>query len=183
MENNMYNDLEKVLFTKEQIAERIQEVAKEIDRDYEGKRPIMVAILKGSVMFYADLLRAMSIKAEMDFMAISSYGNATKSSGEVKMIKDLDRSIEGRHIVIVEDIVDTGYTLNYLKATLKTRNPASVKICALLNKQERRIVDIAPDYCCFDVGDEFVVGYGLDYAQLYRNLPVIGVLKKEVYSS
>ncbi len=181
--NKMYNDLEKILFTKEQIAERIKGVATEIDRDYGDKRPIMVAILKGSVMFYADLLRAMSIEAEMDFMAISSYGNATKSSGEVKMIKDLDRSIEGRHIVIVEDIVDTGYTLNYLKATLKTRNPASVKICALLNKQERRIVDISPDYCCFEVGDEFVVGYRLDYAQLYRNLPVIGVLKKEVYSS
>lgn len=179
----MYDDLEKVLFSKEQIALRIKEVAKELDKDYEGKRPIMVCILKGSVMFYADLLREMTIHAEFDFMAISSYGNATKSSGEVKMIKDLDRCIEGRHIVIVEDIVDSGYTLNYLKATLKTRNPASIKICTLLDKKERREVGIEPDYKCFDVGNEFVVGYGLDYAQLYRNLPCIGVLKKEVYSN
>lgn len=180
--NSMYQDLEKVLFSKEQIAERIKEIAKTIDNDYQDKRPIMVAILKGSVMFYVDLLREMQIHAEMDFMAISSYGNSTKSSGEVKMVKDLDRSIEGRDIIIVEDIVDTGYTLNYLKSTLKTRNPASIKVCTLLNKPARRIVDIEPDYCCFNVGDEFVVGYGLDYAQLYRNLPLIGVLKKEVYS-
>lgn len=180
--NSTYQDLEKVLFSKEQIAERIKEIAKTIDNDYQDKRPIMVAILKGSVMFYADLLREMQIHAEMDFMAISSYGNSTKSSGEVKMVKDLDRSIEGRDIIIVEDIVDTGYTINYLKSTLKTRNPASIKVCTLLNKPARRIVDIEPDYCCFNVGDEFVVGYGLDYAQLYRNLPLIGVLKKEVYS-
>lgn len=179
----MLNDLEKVLFKEAEIADRISEIAQEIDRDYAGKEPIMIAILKGSVMFYTDLLKKLNIKAEMDFMAISSYGNETKSSGEVKMIKDLDRCIEGRHIIIVEDIVDTGYTLNYLKATLSTRNPASIKVCSLLNKKERRVVDIEPDYVCFDVGDEFVVGYGLDYAQFYRNLPVIGVLKKEVYSS
>ncbi len=183
MKNAMLNDLEKVLFDEKQIEKRISEVAAEIDRDYDGKEPIMVAILKGSVMFYADLLKKLNIRVEMDFMAISSYGNETKSSGEVKMIKDLDRCIEGRHIIIVEDIVDSGYTLNYLKATLSARNPASVKICALLNKPERRVVDIEPDYRCFEVGNEFVVGYGLDYAQFYRNLPVIGVLKKEVYSS
>lgn len=182
MKNEMLNDLEKVLFDEAQIAERIAKVATEIDRDYAGKKPIMIAVLKGSVMFYTDLMKKMNIMAEMDFMAISSYGNETKSSGEVKMIKDLDRCIEGRHIVIVEDIVDTGYTLNYLKATLSTRNPASIKVCSLLNKKERREVNVEPDYVCFEVGNEFVVGYGLDYAQFYRNLPVIGVLKKEVYS-
>lgn len=180
---SMYDDLEKVLYSEAEIAERIKEVAKVLDNDYQDKCPIMIAVLKGSVMFYADLLRAMTIHAEMDFMAISSYGNATNTSGEVKMVKDLDRSIEGRHIIIVEDIVDTGYTLNYLKAALKTRNPASIKVCSLLDKPSRRLVDITPDYRCFEVGNEFVVGYGLDYAQLYRNLPVIGVLKEEVYSS
>ncbi len=180
---SMYDDLEKVLYSEADIAARIKEVAKVLDNYYQDKCPIMIAVLKGSVMFYADLLRAMTIRAEMDFMAISSYGNATNTSGEVKMVKDLDRSVEGRHIIIVEDIVDTGYTLNYLKATLKTRNPASVKVCSLLDKPSRRLVDIEPDYRCFEVGNEFVVGYGLDYAQLYRNLPVIGVLKEEVYSS
>lgn len=180
---SMYDDLEKVLYSEADISARIKEVAKVLDNDYQDKCPIMIAVLKGSVMFYADLLRAMTIRAEMDFMAISSYGNATNTSGEVKMIKDLDRSVEGRHIIIVEDIVDTGYTLNYLKATLKMRNPASIKVCSLLDKPSRRLVDIKPDYRCFEVGNEFVVGYGLDYAQIYRNLPVIGVLKEEVYSS
>lgn len=180
---SMYDDLEKVLYSEADIAARVKEVAKVLDNDYQDKCPIMIAVLKGSVMFYADLLRAMTIHSEMDFMAISSYGNATNTSGEVKMVKDLDRSVEGRHIIIVEDIVDTGYTLNYLKATLKTRNPASIKVCSLLDKPSRRLVDIEPDYRCFEVGNEFVVGYGLDYAQLYRNLPVIGVLKEEVYSS
>lgn len=183
MENQMLNDLEKVLFSEEEIAKRIKEVAAKIDEDYCDKRPIMVAILKGSVMFYTDLLRTMNIKAEMDFMAISSYGDDTKTSGEVKMVKDLDRSIEGRHIIIVEDIVDTGYTLKYLKAALETRKPASIKVCSLLNKESRRLVEVEPDYVCFEVGNEFVVGYGLDYAQFYRNLPLIGVLKKEVYSN
>lgn len=183
MENLMTNDIERVLFSGEQIAKRVTEVAAELDRDYDGKRPILIGILKGSVMFYTDLIRAMKIRCEMDFMAISSYGNATKSSGEVKMIKDLDRSVEGRHIIVVEDIIDTGYTVNYLKATLLARNPASVKICSLLTKPSRRVVGVRPDYCCFTVGDEFVVGYGLDYAQTYRNLPFIGVLKKEVYTA
>lgn len=183
MQNQMTCDLEKVLFSAEDIQKRIKEVAEKIDRDYEDKRPIMIAILKGSVLFYTDLMRAMNIKAEMDFMAISSYGNSTKSSGEVKMVKDLDRSIEGRHIIIVEDIVDTGYTITYLKKVLGARKPASIKVCSLLNKESRREVEVEPDYVCFEVGDEFVVGYGLDYLQFYRNLPMIGVLKKEVYSS
>ena len=177
----MYRDLKKILITKDEIDKRIGELAAELDRDYAGKRPLMVAILKGSIMFYADLLRAMTIPLELDFMAISSYGNKTKSSGEVRMIKDLDRSIEGRHLVIVEDIVDSGYTLSYLKRMLYSRHPESVKICTLLDKFECREVPLEPDYKGFDIGNEFVVGYGLDYAEKYRNLPEIGILKEEVY--
>lgn len=132
-------------------------------------------------MFYADLLRAMSIPVEMDFMAISSYGSGAKSSGEVKLIKDLDRKIEGRDVVIVEDIIDSGYTLSYLKRMLYSRKPASVKICALLDKYARRVVPIEADFKGFDIEDEFVIGYGLDYAERYRNLPYIGILKRSVY--
>ncbi|MBO7526127.1 MAG: hypoxanthine phosphoribosyltransferase [Clostridia bacterium] len=179
----MYRDLKKILISKEEIDKRIKELAAELDRDYQGKRPLMVAILKGSIMFYADLLRAMTIPLELDFMAISSYGNKTKSSGEVRMIKDLDRSIEGRHIIIVEDIVDSGYTLSYLKRMLYSRHPESVKICTLLDKFECREVPLEPDYKGFDIGNEFVVGYGLDYAEKYRNLPEIGILKEEVYEN
>ena len=177
----MYEDLKKILISKEEIDKRIKELAAELDRDYEGKRPLMVAILKGSVMFFADLVRAMTIPLEMDFMAISSYGNKTKSSGEVRMIKDLDRSIEGRHLVIVEDIVDSGYTLSFLKRMLYSRHPESVKICTLLDKFECREIPLQPDYKGFDIGNEFVVGYGLDYAEKYRNLPEIGILKEEIY--
>ncbi|MBO4572660.1 MAG: hypoxanthine phosphoribosyltransferase [Clostridia bacterium] len=177
----MYADLKKILITKEEIDKRIKELAAELDRDYAGKRPLMVAILKGSIMFYADLLRAMKTPVELDFMAISSYGNKTKSSGEVKMIKDLDRSVEGRHLVIVEDIVDSGYTLSYLKRMLYSRHPESVKICTLLDKFECRETPLQPDYKGFDIGNEFVVGYGLDYAEKYRNLPEIGILKEEIY--
>ena len=177
----MYNDLEKILFTEEQIQTRIKEIAAQIDKDYAGETPVVVGILKGCFMFFADLVRQMKTNIEIDFMSISSYGNNTKSSGEVKMIKDLDRTIEGRHVIIIEDIIDTGYTLKYLMTTLSARNPKSIKLCTLLDKKSRREVDIKPDYVCFDVGDEFVLGYGLDYAQLYRNLPVIGVLKESVY--
>ena len=177
----MYNGLEKILFTEEQIQTRIKEIAAQIDKDYAGETPVVVGILKGCFMFFADLVRQMKTNIEIDFMSISSYGNNTKSSGEVKMIKDLDRTIEGRHVIIIEDIIDTGYTLKYLMTTLSARNPKSIKLCTLLDKKSRREVDIKPDYVCFDVGDEFVVGYGLDYAQLYRNLPVIGVLKESIY--
>ena len=180
--DSMYNDLKKILISKEELDKRIKELAAELDRDYEGKRPLMVAILKGSVMFYADLLRAMTIPLELDFMSISSYGNKTKSSGEVRMIKDLDRSIEGKHLIIVEDIVDSGYTLSYLKRMLYSRQPESIKICTLLDKFECRVVPLEPDYKGFDIGNEFVVGYGLDYAEKYRNLPYIGILKPSVYS-
>ena len=177
----MHPDVDSILISEEQIKKRIQELAVKLDKEYEGKRPLMVSILKGSVMFYADLLRAMSIPVEMDFMAISSYGAGAKSSGEVKLIKDLDRKIEGRDVVIVEDIIDSGYTLSYLKRMLYSRKPASVKICALLDKYARRVVPIEADFEGFDIEDEFVIGYGLDYAERYRNLPYIGILKRSVY--
>lgn len=178
----MYEDiLEKVLFSKEQLAKRIKELAEQLDKDYAGKTPLMVAILKGSVMFFTDLIREMTLPLEIDFMSISSYGSGVKSSGEVKMIKDLDNKIEGKDVIIVEDIVDSGYTMKYLTHLLEARNPSSIKICALLDKPSRRETDVAVDYKGFEVGNEFVVGYGLDYAARYRNLPFIGILKRSVY--
>lgn len=178
----MYNDLEKILITKDRLAARVKELSRDLDEEYRGKNPIVVCILKGSTLFFADLVREMKIPVEFDFLAISSYGNKTKSSGEVKMIKDLDNLIENRHVLIIEDIVDSGYTLTYLKKLLSSRKPASVKICTLLDKKSRREVPLEPDYCGFEIDDYFVVGYGLDYAQKYRNLPEIGILKPEVYS-
>ena len=178
----MYEDiLEKVLFSKEQLAKRIKELAAQLDKDYAGKTPLMVAILKGSVMFFTDLIREMTLPLEIDFMSISSYGSGVKSTGEVKMIKDLDNKIEGKDVIIVEDIVDSGYTMKYLTHLLEARNPSSIKICALLDKPSRRETDVAVDYKGFEVGDEFVVGYGLDYAARYRNIPFIGILKRSVY--
>ncbi len=178
----MYEDiLEKVLFSKEQLAKRIKELAAQLDKDYADKTPLMVAILKGSVMFFTDLIREMTLPLEIDFMSISSYGSGVKSSGEVKMIKDLDNKIEGKDVIIVEDIVDSGYTMKYLTHLLEARNPSSIKICALLDKPSRRETDVAVDYKGFEVGNEFVVGYGLDYAARYRNIPFIGILKRSVY--
>lgn len=178
----MYEDvLEKVLISREELNRRVCEMAKKLDEDYKGKRPLMVAILKGSVMFFTDLIREMKIDLEIDFMAISSYGNGVKSSGEVKMIKDLDGKIEGKDVIIVEDIVDSGYTMKYLKNLLEARKPSSIKICALLDKPSRRETDVQVDYRGFEVGNEFVVGYGLDYASYYRNIPFIGILKRSVY--
>ena len=177
----MHQDVESIMFTKEQLAARIAEFAAQLDQDYAGKTPLMVGVLKGSVMFYADLLRAMTIPVEMDFIAISSYGSGARSSGEVKLLKDLDRKIEGKDVIIVEDIIDAGYTLSYLKRMLYSRKPASVKICALLDKYSCRVVPIEADYKGFDCADEFVVGFGLDYAERYRNLPYIGILKRSVY--
>lgn len=178
----MYNDLEKILITRKELALRVKELAKTLDEDYKGKNPIVVCILKGSTLFFADLVREMKIPVEFDFLSISSYGNKTKSSGEVKMIKDLDNLIENRHVLLIEDIVDSGYTLTYLKKLLSSRGPASIKICTLLDKKSRREVPLEPDYCGFEIDDYFVVGYGLDYAQKYRNLPEIGILKPEVYT-
>lgn len=175
------NVIERVLFSEEELKTRIKELGAEIGREYAGRKPLMIGILKGSVMFFADLLREIEGDLEIDFMAISSYGNGVKSSGEVKMIKDLDHKIEGKDVIIVEDIVDSGYTMKYLTGVLSARNPASIRICTLLDKPSRRETDVRVDYKGFEVGDEFVVGYGLDYAGLYRNVPFIGILKRSVY--
>ena len=180
----MKNDIERVLLTEAQLQKRVREMAAEISRDYADKNPTMVCILKGAIMFYTDLLRNMPIPLSMDFMAVSSYGNKTKSSGEVEIRKDLSTSIEGKHVIIVEDIVDSGFTLSYLKRMLDSRGAKSIKLATLLDKPARRApgITLKSDYSGFVVGDEFVVGYGLDYAERYRNLPYIGILKPEVYN-
>jgi hypoxanthine phosphoribosyltransferase len=169
-------DLLEVLLSKEAIDRKITELAATINRDYEGKEILLICVLKGAVMFLSDLMRSLQIPVEIDFMAVSTYGASTKSSGVVKILKDLDCSIEGCHCLIVEDIVDTGLTLNYLKENLLSRHPASLKIITLLDKPERRKVSIQPDYCGFKIPDKFVVGYGLDFNGKYRYLPDICVL-------
>ena len=178
---SMYDDLDRILLTKEQIEEKIKETAAKLDADYADKFPVMICVLKGCAPFFTDLIRAMKIPVQIDFMAISSYGAGATTSGEVRMRKDLDKPIDGRDVIIVEDIMDSGNTLSYLRRMLSSRKPASIKICALLDKPARREVDITPDYKLFEVGNEFVVGYGLDYDEKYRNLPEIGVLKRELY--
>lgn len=170
-------DIEKVLISKEEILAKSAELGKQLTEEYQGKNPLVVGILKGAVPFMADLTREINTYLELDFMDVSSYGNATVSSGEVKIVKDLDTNVEGRHILIVEDIIDSGRTLAYLVDLFRYRKAASVKIVTLLDKPEGRVVDIKADYVGFDVPNEFVVGYGLDYAETYRNLPYIGVLK------
>ncbi|MBP5194291.1 MAG: hypoxanthine phosphoribosyltransferase [Clostridia bacterium] len=177
----MYDDLDRILLSKAQIEEKIKETAARLDADYADKYPVMICVLKGCAPFFTDLIRAMKIPVQIDFMAISSYGAGSTTSGEVKMRKDLDKPIDGRDVIIVEDIMDSGHTLSYLRRMLSSRNPASIKICALLDKPSRREVDITPDYKLFEVENEFVVGYGLDYNEKYRNLPEIGVLKRELY--
>ncbi len=179
---NILNDIEKTLVTKEELDTKVQELANQIAADYEDKNPVFLGILKGSFVFMADLMRKINIYCDIDFMAVSSYGNRSTTSGAVKINKDLSQDIEGRHVVIIEDILDSGVTLSYLKSYLMNRNPASISICTLLDKPARRKADIKADYFGFDIPDEFVVGYGLDYAERYRNLPFIGVLKPEIYS-
>ena len=181
----MEKDIARVLLSEEQIQTRVQELGRQIAWDYRGKNPAMICILKGAIMFYTDLLRAMPIQLSMDFMADSSYGKRTKSSGEVEIRKDLSTSIENRHVIIVEDIIDSGFTLTYLTRMLAARGAASIKVCTLLDKPSRRApgITLKSDYSGFEVGDEFVVGYGLDYAEAYRNLPYIGVLKPEIYEN
>ena len=178
----MYNEvLEKTLISEEQLKTRISELAKQIEKDYEGKSPVIVGVLKGSVMFYTDLVRQIDLPLTVDFMSISSYGAGVNSTGEVKIIKDIDGKIGGKDVIIVEDIVDSGYSMNCLLKLFATRSPKSVRVCALLDKPSRREIPVPIDYTGFQVANEFVVGYGLDYAALYRNIPFIGVLKKEVY--
>lgn len=181
----MDKDIAKVLLSEEQIQKRVREMGAQIASDYRDKNPTMVCILKGAVMFYTDLLRAMPIKLAMDFMAVSSYGKHTKSSGEVEIRKDLSTSIENKHVIIVEDIIDSGFTLTYLTRMLAARGASSIAICTLLDKPSRRApgITLKSNYYGFEVGNEFVVGYGLDYAETYRNLPYIGVLKPEIYEN
>ena len=179
----MDEDILKVLVTEEQLKAKVQELGEQITRDYEGKNLLMVSILKGSVVFMADIMRAIKVPNAIDFMVVSSYGGAnTTTTGLVKIIKDLDSDLTGKDVLIVEDILDTGVTLSKLVPMLEMRHPNSVKICAILDKPERRKADIHADYLGFQVPDEFVVGYGLDYDEKYRNLPYVGVLKPEVYS-
>ncbi len=177
----MHEDIEKVLFSEEQLRERIRQLGQEITRDYAGQELVLVCILRGSYIFMADLSRAIDLPISADFIALSSYGKGTSSSGQVELRKDLSDPVEGKHLLIVEDILDSGNTLYYLTNLLKTRHPASVRICTLLNKPERREKDIHPDYVGFTIPDAFVVGYGLDYAEKYRNLPYVGILKPAVY--
>lgn len=173
--------LEKTLISEEEIKARVSELAKQIEKDYEGKAPTVIGVLKGSIMFYTDLVRQINLPLTVDFMSISSYGAGVNSSGEVKIIKDIDGKIGGKDVIIVEDIIDSGYSMNCLLKLFATRSPKSVKVCALLDKPSRREIPVPIDYTGFQVANEFVVGYGLDYAGLYRNIPFIGVLKKEVY--
>lgn len=171
----------RVLISKEELAKRVAELGAEITRDYEGKKILVLGILKGAVPFMADLIREIKLPLAYDFMALSSYGVSTQSSGVVRILKDLERSVEDVHILIAEDIVDTGLTLKYLKDNLKARNPLSVKVVTLLDKAARRKAEVTPDYNGFSIPDEFVVGYGLDFNEEYRNLPYVGVLKQEAY--
>ncbi len=175
------DDVAEILITEEELQARVAELGKAISDDYRGKDLLLVCILRGAVVFLSDLMRHITIPHEIDFMAVSSYGAATETSGIVRILKDLETSIEGRNVLIVEDIVDTGLTLDYIISNLKTRRPASLRTCVLLNKSERRLVDVPLDYVGFDIPNKFVVGYGLDYGEKYRNLPFIGVLKPELY--
>lgn len=178
----LYEDLDRILLTREQIHQAVKELGAKITRDFAGKEPVLVGILKGAVVFFADLVREIDLPLTMEFMAISSYGSSTKSSGVVRILKDLDRDISGRHVLVVEDIVDSGLTLSYLKEVLETRNAASVSIVTLLDKPARRKAPLEVQYSCFNIPDAFVVGYGLDYDEKYRNLPDIGVLHPRIYT-
>ncbi len=176
-------DIEKILVSREEISRRCAELGEILTKEYQGKNPLVVGVLKGAVPFMADIVKEMDCQLELDFMDVSSYGNALVSSGEVKIIKDLDTNVEGREMLVVEDIIDSGRTLAYLVDLFKYRKANSVKIVTLLDKPEGRVVDIKADYVGFDVPNEFVVGYGLDYREQYRNLPYVGVLKPSVYQN
>ena len=178
---NLSNDVEKVLLSEKEISDIIKDLGKKITEDYKGKNLFLVSVLKGSIVFMADLMRSIDLPCRIDFMAVSSYGAGMKTSGRVKIIKDLDLDLAGYDLLIVEDILDSGVTLSYIKSMLKGRGPNSIKICTILDKPSRRKAPIAADYVGFEIPDEFVVGYGLDFAQKYRNLPYIGVLKPEIY--
>ncbi len=182
MKNRMKNDLEKIILTENEILNKVQEIADKINHDYKDREPVIISILRGATLFSADLIKNIELKLELDFMAVSSYGDSTESSGVVKIKKDIDTDISNRDVILVEDIIDTGLTLKYISEYLKKHNPKSIAICSLLDKPKAHKIDIKIDYVGFEVGNEFVVGYGLDFAQHYRNLPYIGILKKEIYS-
>ncbi len=171
------SDKIRVMISEEDVEVKICEIAEQITKDYEGKEVRLVCILKGSVFFTCELAKKIDLPVTLDFMSVSSYGDGTESTGRVKIVKDLDDSIEGKDVIVIEDIIDSGRTLSHLLEVLKVRKPASVKLCTLLDKPDRRVVDVKVDYCGFQIPDEFVVGYGLDYAQKYRNLPYIGVVE------
>lgn len=179
--SDMMSDIEEILISEEDLQERIKTLGMQIAADYEGKDLVLVGVLKGAVLFMADIMRYINIPLSFDFMAMSSYGKDTKPSGVMRILKDLDEDVESRHVLIIEDIIDTGFSLSYLTANLRSRNIASLKICTLLDKPDRRKVNVKVDYNGFSIPNRFVVGYGLDFAQRYRNLPFIGVLKPEVY--
>lgn len=178
----MERDIERILFSAQELADRTRIMAQEISRDYAGKEPLLISVLRGSFIFMADLVRQITLPCTVDFMAVSSYGKSTVSSGAVQITKDLSEDIVGKDLIIVEDILDSGNTLHYLMKTLTARNPASIRLCTLLDKPDRRKIPVHVDYRGFEIPDEFVVGYGLDYAERYRNLPYIGILKPSVYS-
>ena len=177
----MREDMERILLTESDIHARVEELGRQISRDYAGREPLFVGVLKGCFIFMADLIRSVDLHCTMDFMAVSSYGDGTTTTGAVKINKDLSRDIAGQDVIIVEDILDSGVTLSHVIDLLKQRHPASLKLCALLNKPDRRKIPVQLDYEGFEIPDEFVVGYGLDYDERYRNLPFVGILKREVY--
>ena len=176
-------DIDHILFNEEQLKARVREIAGQIDRDFAGKEPMLISVLRGSFIFMADLMRSITLPCTVDFMAVSSYGAGTASSGQVKIVKDLSEHIEGKDVIVVEDILDSGNTLNYLLKILQARHPASIRLCTLLDKPSRRVKPVELHYSGFSIPDEFVVGYGLDFAEKYRNLPYIGVLKPCVYEA
>ncbi|MBF8983540.1 hypoxanthine phosphoribosyltransferase [Lutibacter sp. B2] len=177
----MEKDIAKILFSQDDLDNKVKELGEKISKDYKDKELVLIGVLKGASVFMSDLMRSIDIPISIDFMAVSSYGLSTTSSGVVKILKDLDHSIEDKHVIIVEDIIDTGLTLHYICENLKSRKPKSLKICTLLDKPERRKVEMTVDYKGFDIPDEFIVGYGIDYAEKYRNLPYVGILKRNVY--
>lgn len=179
----MNKDIKKILIDEESLQSKVRELGSKITEDYKGKELLLICVLKGAVVFVSDLMKRIDLPLEVDFMAVSSYGSDTKSSGVVRILKDLNQGIEGKNVLIVEDIIDSGLTLSYLIENLKARGPESVEICTILDKPDRRKTDIDIKYTGFQVPDEFVVGYGLDYAEKYRNLPYVAVLKEEIYSN
>lgn len=178
---SIHNDVAEILFTEQQIHEIVARMGKQITEDYQGKNLLIIGVLKGSLVFMADLMREIQLPCAIDFLSVSSYGSGTSSSGEVRILKDLDQSLQGKDILVIEDILDSGNTLSFLLKTLSARNPASIRLCTLLDKPSRRKAEVYADYVGTEVEDKFIVGYGLDYAEKYRNLPYVGVLRPEIY--